>query len=104
MFIKKNADLDVRDKDGHSTLFYAIDHNQVAASKLLIAGGADARAVQRKVSSTGETASVGAFEMAVSSGKFPACAVLQLLTEWSRVTCKCMPELDRRLADLADCV
>ena len=36
LFIAKGADLDVRDKDGHSALYYAIDHNQVAASRLLI--------------------------------------------------------------------
>jgi ankyrin repeat protein len=42
LFIQKGADLDVRDKDGHSPLFYAIDHNQVAVSRLLISAGADA--------------------------------------------------------------
>jgi ankyrin repeat protein len=41
MFVKKGADLDVRDKDGHSALYYSIDHNQVDSSKILIAGGAD---------------------------------------------------------------
>jgi len=68
LFIAKGADLDVRDKDGHSALYYAIDHNQVAASRLLISAGADASSIVRKVNQHGETASVGAFEMAVSSG------------------------------------
>jgi ankyrin repeat protein len=68
LFIAKGADLDVRDKDGHSSLYYAIDHNQVAASRLLISAGADATSIVRKISQSGEVASVGAFEMAVSSG------------------------------------
>jgi len=68
LFIAKGADLDVRDKDGHSALYFAIDHNQVAGSRLLISAGADAKSILKKTNQHGETASVGAFEMAMSSG------------------------------------
>ena len=68
-FMEKGADPNVRDKDGHTALFYAIDHNQPAATKILVEGGADTATVSTKVDqTTGQTVDVGAFEMAVSSG------------------------------------
>lgn len=71
--VAAGAELDVCDGDGHTSLFYAVDHNQVGSVQALVEAGARIHAVSMsEQSSQGSgaksTVEIGAFQQAVQSG------------------------------------